>query len=351
MEEVEGFKAIIKQFENIEIIPVPPPTFMELAGYPHYENVCSNILCFYFNTHEQHKLGNLFLRSLLECLNENQLAESVKNTTDVYREDTTENKKRIDLIIESDETVIAIENKIFHHLDNDLMEYKSHIDRKFPSVQKKIFVVLSIHSQNKLSGSFTNVTYSEFLSRIKINLGDYAIQADNKYFTFLLDFIETIQNHFKPLVMNIEMFNFVADNYISIESLQAQYKFFNSQLYNVVFKLSDRIPNKGSNVNKWIWEKYVIVHDFTFDNNIVITVDCAIEFKFIDISVFVRKGDINHEEFLKKLELFSEIKEIKIKADSRVELFHKDVRFYEINEDEILNELNRILDKIKLVKN
>ena len=31
-------------------------TFMEISGYPHYENVCSNILSFYLNPANEHGL-------------------------------------------------------------------------------------------------------------------------------------------------------------------------------------------------------------------------------------------------------------------------------------------------------
>lgn len=31
-------------------IPIKEKTFMDVSGYPHYENVCSNILAFYFNS-------------------------------------------------------------------------------------------------------------------------------------------------------------------------------------------------------------------------------------------------------------------------------------------------------------
>ena len=39
-------------------------TFMEISGYPHYENVCSNILKFYLDTKNEHGLKNLVLNSL-----------------------------------------------------------------------------------------------------------------------------------------------------------------------------------------------------------------------------------------------------------------------------------------------
>ena len=45
-------------------IPIKEKTFMEISGYPYYENVCSNILAFYLNPKEEHKLGSLLINSL-----------------------------------------------------------------------------------------------------------------------------------------------------------------------------------------------------------------------------------------------------------------------------------------------
>ena len=44
-------------------------SIFNIAGYPHYENVASNILAFYFNPDNEHGLGNLLLHSLLSLIN------------------------------------------------------------------------------------------------------------------------------------------------------------------------------------------------------------------------------------------------------------------------------------------
>ena len=44
-------------------------TFFDVAGFPHYENVLSNILAFFFYTNEEHNLKDLWIKSLFECYN------------------------------------------------------------------------------------------------------------------------------------------------------------------------------------------------------------------------------------------------------------------------------------------
>lgn len=41
-------------------------TFMDVSGYPHYENVCSNILAFYLDPTQEHDLKDLFISAILK---------------------------------------------------------------------------------------------------------------------------------------------------------------------------------------------------------------------------------------------------------------------------------------------
>ena len=48
--EVGVFKALLSAFrQQVPERPERLPTFQEISGYPHYENVCSNILAFYLD--------------------------------------------------------------------------------------------------------------------------------------------------------------------------------------------------------------------------------------------------------------------------------------------------------------
>ena len=87
------------------------PTFMEIAGYPHFENVCSNILAFYLQPMNEHGFGTLFLDVLSTLINEGIAIDG--QGVDVRREEITGNRKRLDLVIESDNYIIGIENKIY----------------------------------------------------------------------------------------------------------------------------------------------------------------------------------------------------------------------------------------------
>jgi len=56
------FLGLIQEFESLPHISKSENIF-NITGYPHYENVCSNILSFYLNPNNEHGLGNLFFSS------------------------------------------------------------------------------------------------------------------------------------------------------------------------------------------------------------------------------------------------------------------------------------------------
>ena len=107
-------------------IPIKEKTFMDISGYPHYENVSSNILAFYFNTQEEHNFKNLLTNSLIKVLQNKGIAIDLIDddcVVEVFREYTTIKKNRIDIVLQSNDLVIGIENKLDSSVYNDLIDY------------------------------------------------------------------------------------------------------------------------------------------------------------------------------------------------------------------------------------
>ena len=122
---ITQFEQLFNEFKDLPKLKQNNPTYMEIAGYPHYENVCSNVLGFFFDTTQIHDLGDLVIKSLLDCVNENLANKYDLTTKDIIREYYTDKGNRIDIVIVLDEAVIVIENKIFHHLNNELIDYQN----------------------------------------------------------------------------------------------------------------------------------------------------------------------------------------------------------------------------------
>lgn len=254
----------------IEYLKLPDKTFSEsifnIAGYPNYENVCSNILQFYFNPFQEHSLGDLFLKSLFDLLGEDFLFISPKNIN-IIREYRTEKGCRIDLVMLTDDYVIGIENKMFHILNNDLANYKSTLN-KIANDRKIIKIVLTL-KKCKPSNGFISITYKSFLERIKSNLGLYTNTSNQKWLLFLLDFIHTIENFVGVNMKITEREEFLIKNDDVISELIQERNAFQSVLNKQIDKLSnimeDALPLNCC--RKWIYAKSCLVFDFRYGNN------------------------------------------------------------------------------------
>ena len=53
---------------EFEALPQISMSIFDIAGYPHYENVCSNILAFYLDPNNEHGLGKLLYLCLMSLL-------------------------------------------------------------------------------------------------------------------------------------------------------------------------------------------------------------------------------------------------------------------------------------------
>lgn len=198
---IKEFEQLLSEFENVPALPHRDPTFLEICEFPHREVICSNILCFFFNSNREHNLKDLFARSLLELIEGKESSNRNYYCTKevpITNKDNTENK-RIDLVITSGDTGIVIENKIYAKLNNDLQTYFGYISE----YKNKYCVVLSLHVideevkqdyKDKDNIDFKFITYKKFFEQIKKNIGFYMEKADKKYLTFLLDFMENIDN-------------------------------------------------------------------------------------------------------------------------------------------------------------
>lgn len=203
--DYDSLSHLLAHFRDIGLQQKQPPTFMEITRYPHWENVASNVLEFYFNPNAQHGLGTLLLDALI-ALAETKVKISNPQGISVAREVTTTAGKRIDLLIDAyPDAVIVIENKIFHSANNDFSEYEQYAKR-LALKRPVLLILLSLRpiAGNIDIGAFQTILYQDFCQEVLNLLGSRVIQANDRYLTFLLDFIQTIQNLSTKRQMNEE---------------------------------------------------------------------------------------------------------------------------------------------------
>jgi hypothetical protein len=212
----------------------PQKTFLEIAKQPHYENVISNMYAFFFNVYEEHGFNDLFIKSLIECIEARKISgKDFSNFTDfeIETEYSTSGigkngkRGRIDLLLSNDQQAIIIENKIYHYLANDLDDYWHSVKLKAENDSAKIGIILSLkpistdlyqHFEKK--NEFISLTHAELLKKVMENLAIYLTKCEAKYVHFLEDFNQNIIN-LSSQTMNSQDINFYVDNKTSINQL------------------------------------------------------------------------------------------------------------------------------------
>ncbi len=144
------YDALLNDFRALPGRVERPRTFMEIAGYPHYENVCSNILAFFMDPEESHGLKTLVLDALANAGNIATADEGVGGNVSVEREVVTHAGNRIDILITTDTHAILIENKIFAAAYNPFPDYSRFLDGLARDRRKhKLLLTLSPTSEGK----------------------------------------------------------------------------------------------------------------------------------------------------------------------------------------------------------
>lgn len=178
-----------------------PDGFLEIAGIAHRENVNSRIYAHFLNSHHS-GVRSSFLNALLELVTEKSGKSIDIQSCVALLENATDKNCRIDLLIKDhgNQSAIVIENKIYHHLDNDLLHYWDHVPCK---EENKVGVLLTLEPHTipeEVAGKFVNITHNEWIGRIRQNGLPMDIPAN--YYHYITDFANTIDRLTKSYTMN-----------------------------------------------------------------------------------------------------------------------------------------------------
>jgi len=275
---------------------------MEVSGYPHYENVASNILAFYFNPSAEHGLKDLLVSAFLKMAGRQDL--SLPSRVKVHREFDT-GAGRLDLVIESDAFLIAIENKIFHWLANDLEQYASATKDK-ANGKAEIRVVLGLKTvpAKQLKGGFVSFTYAQLWQQVQVLLGRYIQNANPKWVTYLMDFMETTTNLAGSNMELSKTDRFFIEQREVVDKLFTEHRAFLERLKQRLQPLCDLVsqtPESARCASVWVCDEFsCVVLDFVFDKTYKIACDVGITPHGWKMTLFNRPP-AEHIEYLRKL--------------------------------------------------
>lgn len=251
---VQAAAKLLDEFRKVSGRIERPPTFMEIAGYPHYEDVCSNFLKFFMDPEKAHGLRTLVLDALLASAGDGATAdEGVGGNVSIEREVITD-KGRIDLLITSDDHAILIENKLLADVNNPLEDYSAYLDRIANGRTQHKFLLTLYPTHEGSSCGFTNLAYEKFVGRVRSLLGRYVSGADTRYLTMFLDFLNTLDNLKRGTRMNQEFVRLLSQRSDEVDKFLAELRSFQDEMRFKVQTLGSKVNlREYQNISQRFW--------------------------------------------------------------------------------------------------
>lgn len=317
--------------------------FLEIINKQNHENINSSVYAHFINTSEP-LVSDLFLDSLLELVEEKS-GKQLSFGEAVARCEVKTEKGRLDILVSDlrSKNHLIIENKIFHWLHNDLLDYWNHIQVR-NEYKAGILLTPEPHAiPNEVEGKFINITHSEWIRKIKERGLPFGISP--KYTTYITDFANTVEQFTKSYIMDEQTkFYFQhAPQIIKVqETVHAAHQFLNNQLQLIADTLG--LDNYGNSLD-WrnLWDA---------KNNIdtYITLIPAPLLRgemHFQIVLELYRNDKNRyvevEDLLKDNPQYKKMN----RGDSKGPYMHFGVRTYHITQSELEHFAETVLSKIR----
>lgn len=267
---INQLKLLLDHIKSLPTPELPEPTLFSIGGRGYYENPTSDILAFFCNSEGAHGLGDLMMDALFCALNKLKNEEfsfdDFSVITEPEREVTTHNGKRIDLLLEGNDWVMVIENKIYHQQNNPFKTYQRHIETKTKFQDKTpIYVVLS--PKGSAPEGWLSLNYPQLLDSLKEKLA-YAFisQPLNKWLVLLREFILHIEGIMSGSTMPLETMDYVLDNLAEIKQAEdIKKKTVNALQQELLQQLQAHFPNEKVGTKLHHWHGYPAIR-FYFDS-------------------------------------------------------------------------------------
>lgn len=214
---LDALESLLNSLTRLPSQPKREANLFSVGARGHYENPVSDVLAFYLDPAGDHGLGTMALEALLACMPE---ADNITSALVMppEREVSTVEGNRIDLLLESDDWVMIIENKIEHLLNNPFDDYTAYLHGDNYRDKKRYFVVLSPHG--RAPTGWMGISYPELTRQLNGRLDEALVSApSNKWLILLREYVL----HLESLMINpafpAETEEFVRDNLHRIHEL------------------------------------------------------------------------------------------------------------------------------------
>ncbi len=319
--DVRAAATLLDKFRELPDRIERSQTFMEIAGYPHYENVCSNFLAFFFDPEGPHGLGIFFLDALMDSISIADGEEGLGGNVSVEREVGTAAGNRIDILMKSDSHAVLIENKIFAAAINPFDNYAEYLDslknENGDAYENKIKILLTLYPSGKgAEHDFINVTHAGFVGAIRSRLGRHVSKADTRYLTLMLDFLNTLESLGEGTRMDQRFVSLLAEQSDEVEKFLIGIKQVRDEGRGKVQRLGELIDLKDyQDVRQIPWQpnpnhslRHFLQHRVPIDKESYVVVEPVVSPSGWETQLFYRisrvvQNRLELERLLKKNEI------------------------------------------------
>ena len=265
---------LIKDIINSYIPPNPgissDESIMSIAGIEHLENIWSNIYAHFLDDTGAHGLGPAFIRCLEWLIHKKSGRVVSLRGAVVKREVPTIKGNRIDLLIQAPEHSVIIENKVHHHLNNDLEDYWLSV---YGNDESKTGIVLTLSHILTNNPHYINITHLEWITEVEKEIILKHIIVNSATSTLFYDFIQNIKQI--SGTMNEYDVNFYLENRVAINDLNSVVTNYRRWLHSI-FNNRDFIKSLGDFTlvhNDWVGAKErFAMYRFAATDELVITI-------------------------------------------------------------------------------
>jgi hypothetical protein len=214
---------------------VPPrkeKTLFSLGGRGYYENPASDLLAFFLKPDAEHGFKALFLQTFLDCMKIDSADMGMADVT-VSREEYTVEGNRIDIVVQSPDWVLLIENKIYHIQNNPFDSYTAY-GRSLPGGKKRLMMGILSPQGESVPEGWTPVSYQDYCTTLRRRLvEEFFDRTYSKWVVFAREFILHFENELYQPTMNNQDADYVEQHAEQIEQakkLESDYRDFLSEL-------------------------------------------------------------------------------------------------------------------------
>jgi PD-(D/E)XK nuclease superfamily len=211
--------------------------------FPIGENKVSQILAYFLDEKQNHGQGNLFLNEFVKTFYNKEI--DTKHSKNICEKIITENR-RIDIYIELNGLIIAIENKIWaDDQHNQLKDYTSYLEKK--SKGNYLLLYLNPYGTEPTTKSIDENTKANLIQEEKFKIISYKndiinlinnwliiCEADNVSY-FLKEFKKYLEIKFlgkNTLNMSKDLRTIIENNKIEVQQLVKEYKDIENEVLN-----------------------------------------------------------------------------------------------------------------------